>query len=81
MSVDECILAYTQLSSRVFQRKHASPIKISGKVKARYSSKELQLAIQEIVQVHTQNKDSLLKDISPQACKVSVLRPHLSKRN
>jgi hypothetical protein len=81
MSVDECILAYTQLSSRVFQKKLASPIKMSGKVRARYSSKELQLAIEEIVQANTQDKDSLLKDTTPQACKVFVLRPHAIKHD
>jgi hypothetical protein len=72
MSVDECILAYIQLSSKVFQKKHASPIKISGKVRARYSRKELQRAIEEIVLANNLDKDSLLKDTSPRVCKVFV---------
>jgi hypothetical protein len=74
MSAEECISAYIQLSSRVFQKKHTIPVKISGKMKARYSSKELQRAIEDVVRENHMDKDALLKDTSPQACKVFVLR-------
>jgi hypothetical protein len=70
MSVEECITAYIQLSSRVFQRKHAIPVKISGRIKARYSSEELRRAIEDVVEASHLDKDTLLKDTSPQACKV-----------
>lgn len=72
MSVDDCISTYTQLSSRVFQKKHASPVKISGKVQARYSSEELQRAIEDVVEKSHMDRNALLKDTSPQACKVFV---------
>jgi hypothetical protein len=72
MSVEDCISAYIQLSSRVFQKKHAVPIKISGKIKARYSSEELRRAIEDVVEANHLDKDTLLKDTSPQAYKVFV---------
>lgn len=74
MSVDECITAYIQLSSRVFQKKHFIPVTIRGNVKARYSSKELQRAIEEVIEAQHLDKDALLKDNSIQACKVFVLK-------
>ena len=72
MSVEECIAAYIDLSSRVFQKKHVMPITSRGKVKARYSSKELQRAIEDVLAAQDLDKDTLLKDTSPQACKVFV---------
>lgn len=73
MSVEECITAYIELSSRVFRKNHVMPVTIRGKVKARYSSSELQRAIQDVVEAHHLERDALLKDTSPQACKVFVL--------
>ena len=72
MSVEECIIAYIELSSRVFQKKHISSVTIRGKVRARYSSKELQRAIEDVVEAQHLDRDALLKDTSPQACKVFV---------
>lgn len=72
MSVEECIEAYIKLSERVFQQKHVSPVTIKGKMKARYSSEELQNAVQEVIQERGLDKDALLKDTTPQACKVSA---------
>jgi hypothetical protein len=73
MSVEECITAYIELSSRVFQKKHVTPVTIRGKVKARYSTKELQRAIEDVVEAQHLSRDALLKDTSPKACKVFVL--------
>lgn len=73
MSVEECIDSYTQLASRVFQRRHVSPVTIGGKMKARYSAEELQHAIEDVVKANNLDKDALLKDTSPNACKVFVL--------
>lgn len=73
MSVEECIAAYIALSSRVFQKKHVMPVTVRGKVKARYSSEELQRAIEDVVEAQHLERDALLKDTSPQACKVFVL--------
>lgn len=70
MSVDECINAYIKLSSRVFRKVHRIPIGIQGNFRARYDSKELQKAIEGIVQENHLDKDALLKDDGPQACKV-----------
>lgn len=72
MSVEECIAAYVELSSRVFQKKHVMPVTVRGKVKARYSSEELQRAIEDVVEAQHLERDALLKDNSPQACKVFV---------
>jgi len=72
MSVEECITAYVELSSRVFQKKHVMPVTVRGKVKARYSSEELQRAIEDVVKAQHLERDALLKDTSPQACKVFV---------
>jgi hypothetical protein len=77
MSVEECITAYIQLSSRVFQKKYALPVKINGKIKARYSSEELRRAIEDVVEANHLDKDTLLKDTSPQACKVFVAGNYL----
>lgn len=72
MSVEECINAYIELSSRVFQKNHIMPVTMRGKVKARYSGKELQRAIEDVVEAQHLDRDALLKDTSPQACKVFV---------
>lgn len=72
MTVEECIEAYIQLSSRIFQKKHVSPVNIRGKVKARYSSEELQRAVQDVIRERGYDEDELLKDTTPQACKVSA---------
>ena len=80
MSIEECIAAYVELSSRVFQKRHIMPVTVNGKVKARYSSKELQCAIEDVVAARHLDKDTLLKDTSPQACKVFVLKLHKRKR-
>jgi hypothetical protein len=77
MSVEECITAYIRLSSRVFQKKYALPVKINGKIKARYSSEELRRAIEDVVEANHLDKDTLLKDTSPQACKVFVAGNYL----
>jgi hypothetical protein len=49
MSVEECISTHVELSSRVFQKKHVMPVTVRGRVKARYSSEELQRAIKDVV--------------------------------
>jgi hypothetical protein len=65
MSVDECITAYIQLSSRGFQKEHVMPVTIRDKVKARYSSKKLQRAIEDVVEAQHLDKDALLRDTKP----------------
>lgn len=72
MNVDECIDAYLKLSARVFQRKHLSPITMKGQTKARFSSEELEKAIKDVIGSCNLHEDALMKDTSPQACKVSV---------
>ena len=76
MSVEEYIAAYVELSSRVSQKKHVMPVTVRGKIKARYSSKELQRAIEDVVAARQPDKDALLKDTSPQVCKVFVMELH-----
>lgn len=70
MSVDECITEYTKLASDVFQKKHILPMTISGKVQARFDSKRLAEAVQGVVSRQGLDKNALLKDTTPMACKV-----------
>ena len=72
MSVEECIKAYNELSSQVFQRKHYSPIKVSGKLKARFDGDTLKKAIQKIVAENDESRDgdALLLDDREDACHV-----------
>ena len=74
MSVEECIAAYIELSSKVFQKEHVVPLTIRGNIRAKYSSENLQRAIEDVVEAQLLDRNALLKDTSPQACKVFVLK-------
>lgn len=62
MSVDECIKAYTELSEKVFQKKHRIPADIKGNLKERYDSKILEQAIKKVIKDRGLDEDTLLKD-------------------
>jgi hypothetical protein len=81
MSVGECIEEYIKLSSDVFQKTRVSPLDFFINVQARYSSKKLQTAIEEVVVRRLKDiprkgdvkRNALLKDTSENGCKVSVV--------
>ena len=50
MDVDECIAAYTNLMKAVFEEEASwFPISWTGRVKARFDSKKLKSAIEEVI--------------------------------
>lgn len=75
MSVEECIDAYLQLSSDVFQPKRSS-FNLLGrasdalKVRGRFSSEELKKKIQEITVAAKEGANAKLKVESEPACRV-----------
>lgn len=72
MDVNECIKAYTNLSDRIFKkRKHR--LAPTGKIQGRFDSKELELAIKEVIEQQGIGANELLKDDPSSRCKVSVL--------
>lgn len=70
MSVDECIKVYIQLASQVFPKMNTCPPTLGGKIKAKYSSKDLQTVLKNVIRRRSLDPDALLKDTSPNACKV-----------
>jgi len=68
MTVDECIVAYTSLSDRVFEKK-SHRVNIKGKLQGRFDADELERAIKRIVQACGLGQDALLEDVAT-SCKV-----------
>ena len=69
MSVNECIDAYLLLSDRIFQKKRHR-VTIKGNIQGRFDSEELAQAVKEVVTAQDLQEDTLLKDVSDNACKV-----------
>jgi predicted acylesterase/phospholipase RssA len=71
MTVDECIVAYTSLSNKVFEKKrHRS--KINGQLQGRFDAAALEQAVKQILVDNGHDEEALLKDSSDGACKVYV---------
>jgi patatin-like phospholipase/acyl hydrolase len=70
LSVDECIEAYTDLMARVFKHSKLSPVSLTGNVRARFDSKELEKAIQEVIISRGGKETDKLNDGSKRGCKV-----------
>ena len=50
MDVDECITAYSKLMKAVFEKESSQlPVSWRGKVKARFDSKKLKSAVEEVI--------------------------------
>ncbi|KAL8855282.1 MAG: hypothetical protein Q9178_008069 [Gyalolechia marmorata] len=71
LSIDECIDTYLSLSDRVFQKK-SHRVTLRGNIQGRFDSEELERAVKEVVAKQGLHKDTLLKDVSENACKVFV---------
>jgi len=61
MTVDECIVAYTSLSDRVFEKK-SHRVNIKGKLQG-WDVAELERAIKQILRDRGLNENALLKDV------------------
>ena len=68
MSIDECIDAYLSLLDRVFQKRH--PVTTKGNIQGRFDSEELERVVKEVITKQGLQEDTLLKDVSDDACKV-----------
>ncbi|KAH9203609.1 phospholipase [Leptodontidium sp. 2 PMI_412] len=71
MSIDECIDAYLSLSDRIFQKKRHR-VTIKGNIQGRFDSEELEPAMKEVVTGKGLHDDTLLRDVSNDACKTFV---------
>lgn len=71
MTVEECIIAYTSLSDKVFEKK-AHRVDIRGRLRGRFDSAELERVVKQIMLDRGINHDVLLKDSPDAPCKVYV---------
>jgi hypothetical protein len=69
MSIDDCIDAYLSLSDRIFQKKRHR-VAVKGAIQGRFDSDELAHAVREVVVAQGLPENTLLKDVSDDACKV-----------
>lgn len=72
MSIDEYVEAYLLLSDRNFQKKRHR-VTIRGRIQEIFDSEELAQAMKEVIKGKGLQEDALLKDVSDEACKVSVI--------
>jgi hypothetical protein len=74
MSVDECIDRYIRLSDTVFKKTSYLPVRVDGRVKARFGTKALEQAVKQTVAdcLQQEGQDALLKDsnVEEGQCKV-----------
>ena len=52
MDVDECIEAYKELMTAVFEKKSLFAVGLRGQIRSRFSSKALEKAIKGVVEEH-----------------------------
>ena len=69
MTVDECVVAYTSLSDKVFE-KRSHRVNIKGKLQGRFDAAELERAVKQILKARGLAEDALLKDSPDAPCKV-----------
>jgi hypothetical protein len=71
MDVDECISAYNKLMQNVFDEKSSRlPVGWTGKTRARFDSKRLKTAIEEVISLHGASNTDLLNNGNPRGCRV-----------
>ena len=69
MTIEECIEAYTSLSSSVFEKK-SHRVTIKGKLQGRFDAAELEQAVKKILAARGFGENTLLKDDPDAPCKV-----------
>lgn len=72
MNVDECITAYRKLIGDVFrEKKHRFSLSRKGDIAAKFSSKQLETAMNEVVTKDDGTSPSdLFNDTKPRSCRV-----------
>lgn len=70
MDIDACIDAYTDMSDKIFQKKHHRVNARNGQIQGRFDSDELERAIKAIVGNQGLSEDTLLMDRPDTSCKV-----------
>lgn len=69
MDVDGCILAYTNLLKVVFEKRRWFPISWIGRVRARFESKRLKIAIEEVIRSRGASAVDLFNDGKLRGCR------------
>jgi hypothetical protein len=69
MDVQQCIDAYRKLSDQAFKRRRHIPIGAGGKIRERFDSKELEMAVKKVLVEHGYSEDMLLRDLDT-SCRV-----------
>jgi hypothetical protein len=70
MDIDECIAAYTDMSDRIFRKKHHRVRVRTGEIQGRFDTEELERSIKEIIKNKGFEEDALLMDAPDAPCKV-----------
>lgn len=71
MDVDQCIQAYVNLMSKVFEKKvHKFPITLGGEVQSRFDSEVLKDAVNEVITSCGFSPDDPFDDGVQRGCKV-----------
>ncbi|KAK2793669.1 hypothetical protein FQN51_001181 [Onygenales sp. PD_10] len=71
LDVRQCIDVYRSLSSRAFKRKRRLAIGTGLKIRERFDSKELEMAVKTVIAEHCDSEDELLSDPDT-SCRVFV---------
>lgn len=70
MDVDQCIAAYSGLAEAVFGVKTSRlPFNLKGKVKARFDSAKLEMAVQKTIKDSGISETALLNDGTERGCR------------
>lgn len=81
MDIDECISCYTELMKTVFARKKSLlPLTWSGKIKERFDSSKLRVAVEKVIAGRDLPKQELLNDETDRGCRVLVSRTCVETR-
>jgi hypothetical protein len=73
MDVDDCITAYSKLMETVFEGKSSwVPVSLRGRVKARFDSKKLRAAIEQVIDGAKASATDLFNDGKDRGCRTSV---------
>ena len=70
MDIDACIDAYTEMSDKIFQKKHHRVNARNGQIQGRFDSAALERAIKKIITNQGLDENALLADRPDAPCKV-----------
>ena len=70
MSVDECIIHYTNIMDEIFNKKRMLPFKLrNGSISSRYATKILEKHIKNTIEASGCSSDEKMREVNPH-CKV-----------